>query len=104
MKIKERLRNQPPLTPPYPRRGILGLPSSDKEARGVVGHHNLGARPGLCHRKTAEQSENVYENKGPAQKEVSIPGPRKTNWFLSCQSAMVPVLISAIFRLRSATP
>jgi len=53
---------------------------------------------------STEQSENVYENKGTAQKGVSISGLRKTNWFLSFQSAMVPVLISAIFRLRSATP
>ena len=51
-----------------------------------------------------EQSENVYENKGLAQKGVSIPALRRTNWFLSSQSVMVPVLISAIFRLRSATP
>jgi hypothetical protein len=51
-----------------------------------------------------EQSENVYENKGSAQKGVSIPALRRTNWFLSSQSVMVPVLISAIFRLRSATP
>ena len=55
-------------------------------------------------RFSTEQSENVYENKGTAQKGVSISGLRKTNWFLSFQSAMVPVLISAIFRLRSATP
>ena len=37
MKTKDRLRNQPPLSPPYPRRGILGLPASDEEGVGVVG-------------------------------------------------------------------
>jgi lipid-A-disaccharide synthase len=31
MKTKDRCRNQPPLTPPYPRRGTAGLPSSDEE-------------------------------------------------------------------------
>jgi hypothetical protein len=101
MKTKERPRNQPPLSPPYPKRGITGLPSSDEEGLGVVG---LWRETGLVTRKTAEQSENVYENKGSAEKGVSIPGLRKTNWFLSCRSAMVPVLVSAIFRLRSATP
>ena len=37
MKTKDRRGNQPPLTPPYPRRGITPLPSSDEEGRGVVG-------------------------------------------------------------------
>jgi hypothetical protein len=35
MKTKDRLGNRPPLTPPYPRRGIPGgLPSSDEEGWG----------------------------------------------------------------------
>jgi len=37
MKTKDRRGNRPPLTPPYPRRGIAGLPSSDEEGLGVVG-------------------------------------------------------------------
>ena len=37
MKTKDRRSNRPPLTPPYPRRGIAGLPSSDEEGLGVVG-------------------------------------------------------------------
>jgi hypothetical protein len=37
MKTKDRSRNQPPLTPLYPRRGITRLPSSDEEGLGVVG-------------------------------------------------------------------
>ena len=36
MKTKDRRRHQPPLTPPYPRRGIPGLPSSAEEGLGVV--------------------------------------------------------------------
>ena len=47
MKTKERLRNQPPLAPPYPRKGILGLPSSDEEGLGVVRLCDLGVKPGL---------------------------------------------------------
>ena len=63
MKTKERLRNQPLLAPPYPRRGIPRLPCSDEEGVGVVRLSDLGVNPGLCHRKKGEQSENVYENK-----------------------------------------
>ena len=37
MKTKDRPGNQPPPTPPYPTRGITGLPSSDEEGLGVVG-------------------------------------------------------------------
>ena len=73
MKTKERLRNQPPLAPPYPRRGIPGLPSSDEEGLRVARLCDLGVKPRLRHRKTGEQSENVYENKGTAQKSTT-PG------------------------------
>ena len=45
MKTKERRGNRPPLTPPYPRRGISGLPSSDEEGLGVVGLRRRGV---LC--------------------------------------------------------
>jgi len=37
MKTKDRRGNRPPLNPPYPRRGIAGLPSSDEEGLRVVG-------------------------------------------------------------------
>ena len=36
VKTKDRWRNQPPLAPPYPGRGIPRLPSSDEEGLGVV--------------------------------------------------------------------
>jgi hypothetical protein len=73
MKTKDRCRNQPPLTPTYPRRGIAGLPASDEEGLGVVGlcdlaasaHFTVRRETGVVIMKTAEQSENVYENKGP---------------------------------------
>jgi len=74
MKTKGRTRNQPPLTPSFPRRGILELPSSEEEGSGRVGHYDLSARQALRHRKTGEQSENVFENKGTAQKST-IPDP-----------------------------
>jgi hypothetical protein len=44
MKTKERPRNRPPLTPPYPRRGIPGLPFSGEEGLGVVGLCVLGVK------------------------------------------------------------
>jgi hypothetical protein len=61
-----------PLTPPCLRRGITRLPSSDEEGLGVVGFSDLAAsahlaawrETGVVIMKTAEQSENVYENKG----------------------------------------
>ena len=37
MKTKDRGIKQLPLTPPYTRRGISGLPSSDEEGSGLVG-------------------------------------------------------------------
>jgi hypothetical protein len=48
MKTKDRSRNQPLLTPPNPRRGITGLPSSDEEGLGVVGLCGLGVLRALA--------------------------------------------------------
>ena len=56
--------------PSLSKEGKLGLPSSD-EGGGLCGW----ARSWVYHhRKTAEQSQNVYENKGPASKPTT-PGP-----------------------------
>jgi hypothetical protein len=66
---------RPPLTPPYPRRGIPRAPSSDEEGWEVVGLCGLGglcdfARNRVLMTKTREQSENVYENKQSSSREV----------------------------------
>ena len=68
MKTKEWLSRQPPLAPPYPRRGTSRLPSSDEEGSGAVRLCDRGGISGLCVRKMGEQSENVDENKGQVQK------------------------------------
>ena len=78
MKTKERRRNQPPLAPPYPRRGIPGLPSSDEEGLGWWDLRSrtlrLGVKPGFVTSNKPEQSENVYENKGGGA-EINHPWP-----------------------------
>jgi hypothetical protein len=42
MKTKDRSRNQPPLTHPYPRRGICEPPASDEEGVGWWDFKNRG--------------------------------------------------------------
>jgi len=41
MKTKDRYRNQPPPSPPYPRRGVPKLPSSVEEGLGLVGRRDF---------------------------------------------------------------
>jgi len=90
MKTKDRLRNQPPLAHPYPRRGIAVLPphpmkgirnSPPRMRRGWGWWHFASfasfaawRETGFLMPKTGEQSQNVYENKGPAEKSTT-PGP-----------------------------
>jgi len=67
MKTKDRLGNQPPLTLPYPRRGILDSPPRMRRAWGRW-DFEAWRETGFMITKTAEQSQNVYENKGQVQK------------------------------------
>ena len=71
MKTKDRSRNQLPLFPPYPRRGIPGSPPQIRRGWGWCDFAALACfapwrETGCLMSKMREQSENVYENKGAA--------------------------------------
>ena len=68
MKTKDRCGNQPPLTPPSPRRGTPSSPPRMRRGGGGAALRTLralrlGVKPAFGYRKMGEQSQNVYENK-----------------------------------------
>jgi len=64
MKTKDRRRNQPPLAPPYPTRGIPGSPPRMRRSWGWCDSAPWLQAAFVASKESGEQSENVYENKG----------------------------------------
>jgi len=71
----EELKRGLPLNPPYPRRGIPGSHPRVRRGWGWSGFACFAPwrETGFLIPKAGEQSENVYENKGPARKSTA-PG------------------------------